>query len=152
MNCIKNLLLFLSLLGLLATGCGKDTTLHPLTGNVKLGGKPYERLLVYFRPIDRVVDEYNMGVGETDKDGVLTLRSTAGNGLVKGNYRVTFSYGITKMNGREIEVSMDEKVESPSVTSEELVPEKYTDWEQSPVEFTVSKAGPNHFEFDIPAQ
>jgi hypothetical protein len=37
-----------------------------------------------------------MGVGETDKDGVLSLRSSVGMVLAKGKYRVTFSCYVLK--------------------------------------------------------
>ena len=133
-------------------GCGQDTTLHSISGQVTLAGIPRERLLVYFRPIDKVVNAYNLGVGETDKTGRLTLRSTAGDGLVKGKYRVTFSYGLTKINGQEIALPTDRKEESSSVVSVEQVPEKYTDSEQSPVEFEVVAGGENRLEFDIPGK
>jgi hypothetical protein len=38
---------------LLAAGCGKsDPPVYPITGKVTLGGKPYERVIVYFRPVN----------------------------------------------------------------------------------------------------
>ncbi len=135
---------------MLLVGCGQDTTLHAISGQVTLAGVPRERLLVYFRPIGKLVNEYNLGVGETDKTGRLTLRSTAGDGLVKGKYRVTFSYGLTKINGREIALPTDRKEESTTVVSVEQVPEKFTDSDQSPVEFEVVAGSENRLEFDIP--
>jgi hypothetical protein len=131
-------------------GCGRDTTLHPVTGKVTLGGMPYERLLVYFRPIDKPADEFTMGVGETDPAGVLTLRSTAGNGLVAGKYRVTFSCPTLSVNGREVNVSTDKKEENPAAKIIERVPLQFTEWEQSTVEFEIVAGKPNHFEYDIP--
>lgn len=138
------------LLVLAVVGCGRDTTLHPLTGKVTLGGLPYERLLVYFRPIDKPADEYSLGVGETDSSGVLTIRSTAGNGLVAGKYRITFSCPSLTVNGREIQVSTDTKEENPAVEIVERVPPQFSEWEQSTVEFEIVAGKPNHFEYDIP--
>src|SRR6478735_9241891 len=63
---------------LLSSGCGGPPPLHPIKGKITLGGKSYNRLIVYFRPAEGKADEYNLGVGETDKDGILTLRSAGG--------------------------------------------------------------------------
>ncbi len=143
-----NCILFVVLI--VTAGCGRDTTLHPLTGKVTLGGVPYERLLVYFRPLDKPADEYSLGVGETDKAGELTLRSTAGNGLVAGKYRITFSCPSLSIHGREIQVSTDTKEENPAVEIVERVPPQFSEWDQSTVEFEIVAGKPNHFEFDIP--
>jgi hypothetical protein len=132
-----------------SSGCRKDTTLHTVSGKVTLGGKPYNRLIVYFRPISAKVTEYNMGVGETDAQGTMTLRSTAGNGLIQGKYRVAFSHLIVP--GAREAISMDQKQEMPkSVAPVEKVPEPYADWENSPVVFEVKANDENYFEYDIP--
>ena len=79
----------LSLLIALTIGCG-EPELHSVSGKVTLNGRSYNRLLVYFRPIDTPTKPYNMGVGETDAEGNLALRSTAGMGLARGKYKVFF--------------------------------------------------------------
>ena len=141
--------LALVLLIVVMTGCGGDPALHEITGKVTLGGKSYNRLLVYFRPIDQKVTKFNLGVGETDQKGELALRSTAGNGLAAGRYKVVFS--CLQMEGSDKAVPTDEKVDdNPNMKVVELVPAKYATEDETPVEFEV-KAGQNVFEFDIPS-
>jgi hypothetical protein len=119
-----------------------------------MGGKGYERLIVYLRPVSGTVTEYNLGVGETDKSGTLTLRSTAGNGLQAGEYKVTFTYKIPKTGGSK-PVGPDEKPDDVAgVEFIELVPPPYDDGtssETTPQRFTV-KPGENVLEFDIPTK
>lgn len=144
-----NRYVLICLLMLGAAGCG-DPVLHPVTGKVTLGGKPYERLIVYFHPIERKPTEFNVGVGETDKDGNLTLRSTAGGGVERGKYRVTFTC-VVPLNRRSNGASglSDDKTDDDRMLkTKELVPAEYSG-ESSPVEFEI-KAGENFFEYDIP--
>lgn len=146
---LMSLLLVVFVLGM--TGCG-DPPLHKVEGNVTLGGKSYNRLLVYFRPIDEKVNQFNMGVGETDATGRLALRSTAGDGLQAGKYRVSFSCmqsdssrGNEALGGEKLDDDRDVKIV-------ELVPSPYDaeeNMDQSPLEFEV-KSGVNVFDFDIP--
>jgi hypothetical protein len=131
-------------------GCSGPPDLHPITGKVTLGGKPYKRLIVYFRPKDKPVNEYNLGVGETDKKGELTLRTTAGNGLAPGVYRVSFSCIVTS-DGKSLGISDEKADDDRFLETEEIVPEPYSDDELSPVEFEVKSRGENRFDFDIPA-
>jgi hypothetical protein len=137
------------LLSISVAGCGKDTTLHPISGKVTMGGKSYYRLLVYFRPISGEVDQYNLGVGETDATGVLTLRSTAGDGLVAGKYRVSFSLLVVPGSDEAVDpnVKRERRQDRPAI---EKVPAQYADAEQSPVTFEVTSGGSNYFEFDVP--
>ncbi len=141
--------------GLMLVGCGPDRQLHSVSGSVTLGGKGYERLLVYFRPVDRVPDETCLGVGETDASGRLTLRSTAGDGLAKGNYRVSFSCAYMQGSRTTVADPTGEKGDDTATREEftvvERVPELYTDAEQSPVTFEIVPGGDNQFVFDIPA-
>ena len=113
-----------------------------------MGGKPHERLIAYFDPINRKVNEFNLGVGETDADGNLTLRSSAGNGLAVGSYRVSFTYEIRE-SGKSRGLS-DEKDDSEFASPpKEMVPEPYCDRRNSPVEFQINRSA-NEFNFDIP--
>jgi hypothetical protein len=131
---------------LASVGCGPDRTLHSLSGKVTLGGKPFNRLIVYFRPVDKEVNEYNLGVGETDASGTLRLRSTAGEGLNKGKYRVSFS--CVQVRGQIVDPS--KKLDTDrNIEYDELVPDPYASPEESPVIFEI-KPGSNSFEFDIP--
>lgn len=133
----------------LSQGCGPPD-LHPVKGKVTLGGKSYARLLVYFRPINQQANAYTMGVGETDAEGNLGLRSTAGDGLAAGRYRVHFSCPVA--SDRRGIIQTDEKADdNRSVKVVEQVPGKYADPENSPVEFEI-ESGENLFEFDIPTK
>lgn len=145
---LKNLLVVVTLFSaMFFVGCG-EPSLNPVAGKVTLGGKSYERLLVYFRPIDDQATVYNMGVGETDAEGNLALRSTAGQGLARGKYRVFFS--CVTMQGQSKAVGMDEKADdNRNARVIERVPQLYTDEQTSPVEFEI-RSGENNFIFDIP--
>jgi len=133
-------------------GCGGDPALHSLSGKVTLGGKSYSRLLVYFRPIEGKIDQFNLGVGETDASGTLSLRSTAGMGLASGKYRVSFS--CMQPEGGKASASTDEKPDDDrNIRMVELVPEPYdneNNADSSPLEFEIKPGVENHFEFDIP--
>ena len=140
-------------ISLFAIGCGGAPPLHPVSGKVTLGGQSHDRLLVYFRPVDEPVTQFNLGVGETDKDGNLKLRSSGGMGLQTGRYRVTFSCFVLGESALGVDQKVDEL--SPGLQDAEpkqMVPPPYLEQEggeTSPVEFEI-KSGQNVFEFDIP--
>jgi 5-hydroxyisourate hydrolase-like protein (transthyretin family) len=141
--------LVLLLAALTTTGCGKPT-LYPLSGKVTLGGKPQERLLVYFRPVSGVVTEYNMAVGETDKEGNLRISSSAGQGLAAGEYKVTFT--CKKLKSGAVVGSSDKPDDYGNVVVLELVADDHVDGlanETTPVRFTV-KPEANVFNYDVP--
>ncbi|PQO32274.1 hypothetical protein DTL21_18795 [Bremerella cremea] len=148
---LGRLIVLLGIVSLLA-GCG-DPALHPITGKVSLDGKTYERLLVYFHPLDREPNEFSIGVGETDKDGVLVLRTSAGPGIATGNYRVTFSCIQALRGGKTLTLGAgSEKADDDrSLVTKDIVPPQYGSKTESPVEFQV-KSGENIFEFDIPGK
>jgi hypothetical protein len=132
-------------------GCG-DPQLYPVTGEVTLGGKPHDRLLVYFHPIDREPSTFTVGVGETSKDGVLALRSTAGDGLAAGKYRVSFAcYVIQGSSNQTIGLDGDKPDDDRKLVTQDIVPPPYGSAEDSPVEFEVRSSGENSFSFDIPS-
>lgn len=153
----RSMLFITMLVGcLILGGCGGDPPLHTLSGKVTLGGKSYSRLLVYFRPMEGKVNQFNLGVGETDAAGVLRLRSTAGMGLVAGKYRVSFSCMQPKNNRAAENMKPDEKPDDDrNIQMEELVPTPYdneTNADTSPLEFEVKPGIENLFEFDIPVK
>ncbi len=144
--------LLTSMLLVFGLGCNSEPELHKLTGKVTLGGKSYNRLLVYFRPVDRDVDVYRLGVGETDAQGNLQLRSTAGDGLAAGEYRVNFSCLQAGRDGEIIGMSDEKPDDNPNVVAVELVPSPYSDEANSPVTFQIKSNQDNFFEFDIPVK
>lgn len=150
----KILLIFPGLLWVLLPGCWGPPTIYPITGKVTLGGKSFERLLVYFRPIKGEVNSYNLGVGETDKNGELKLGSAGGQGIAAGEYRVSFSCVYLKSSGKAVSSSEKPDDAGGGVVSIERVKPPYdaaTSQESSPVLFKVKK-GENRFDFDIPAK
>jgi hypothetical protein len=145
---------------LLAAGCGKsDPPVYPITGKVTLGGKPYERVIVYFRPVNGEINAFNLGVGETEKDGTLKMRSSGGMGVMAGEYKVTFTYQMVKTAQGARAVGADEKASEVggggNVTAVEMVPDTHAAGkaeETTPVRFTVKPGDDNRFEFDIPSK
>lgn len=131
------------------SGCGGPPPLHSITGKVSLGGKTYPRLIVYFYPESGRVGSHNLGVGETDSTGKLTLRSTAGDGLAAGDYKVFFSCMVTP-SGSVVDAGNEKFDDRRAVETVELVPEAYTSDETTPVTFVVRRKAENIFEFDIP--
>lgn len=136
--------------------CTTEPELHAISGKVTLGGKPYERLIVYFRPQEGEITRFNMGVGETDAQGNLSLRSSAGMGLARGKYRVSFScYVVKGGQALGIDQKVDEIAGGEKAIPVEMVPRPYVEdtvsGEVSPVEFEI-KPGDNAFEYDIPAK
>lgn len=134
-------------------GCWGDPELHKVSGKVTLKGKSYNRLIVYFRPMEGKVNKFNMGVGETDPKGNMTIRATKDLGLAEGKYRVSFSCIVDKYSKKLEGTATDEKDDdNPNAKKIELVAPPYdeaTSSDKSPVEFEV-KAGENVFNFDIP--
>lgn len=105
------------------------------------------------RPVEGPVDKFRMGVGETDADGVLTLRSTAGDGLAEGQYRVSFSCMVQKRSGKKATLDPNEKHDDDrTLITEELVPMPYSSDSESPVLFEIGESEVHEFKFDIPAQ
>jgi hypothetical protein len=142
-------------LGALA-GCGKkDPPVYEVKGKVTLGGKAYPRLLVYFRPVSGDSTGFNNAVGETDKDGTLTVRSTGGLGLQTGEYKVTFTCQVPKANtAAAAKLAASDKPDEAGVTMTELVPASHAETkanDTTPVRFTVT-SGANEFNFDVPAK
>lgn len=139
------------------SGCGGPPPLYPIEGKVTLGGKPYERLIVYFRPVSGEVNQYSLGVGETDKDGNLKVRSSAGMGVMAGEYKVTFTLQMMKTRQGTRAVGADDKPSESGIggTAVELVPDDYRAGkaeETTTARFTVKPTQDNRYEFDIPAK
>ena len=135
-------------------GCNSEPAIYPITGKITIGGESHERLIVYMRPIDQVVNQFNMGVGETDSDGNMKFGSAAGDGLAAGKYRVSFSF--MQMPSGDTINALNEKVgEDGGEQPMEMVPSPYdykTNADTSPLEFEVeARADTNQLIFDIPS-
>lgn len=88
-------LLFLTLLILTLPGCGGDGKLAPVSGTVKLNGKPVAGVEVMFQPVagESVNDPGPAAVGLTDADGHYTAKVIGEDksGATVGKNRVMFS-------------------------------------------------------------
>ena len=148
---VKNLFYFVGLILVVASGCSDPAT-HDVTGKVTLGGKPYNRLIVYMRPVSGTPTKFTTGVGSTDAEGNLSFGSNVG-GLAAGTYRVTFSLRVTPKGKRLKKDDKGDEDRSGPEYQVEAVPPPYDDVtsaDKSPVEFVISNSGDNRFEFDIP--
>ncbi|MGL6074696.1 MAG: hypothetical protein ACRC8S_11090 [Fimbriiglobus sp.] len=133
------------------SGCGGKPKVYPVSGKVTLKGKPYERLIIYFRPLSGEVTQWNMAVAETDKNGEFkSILVADGNGLQAGEYKVSFSV-IQTASGKSISSSDKPDDGGATVVMKELVAKPYDSTsEDTPVRFTVKPTGENVFTFDIP--
>lgn len=150
---MKLCLILLCVVSLLTLGCNSEPAIYSMTGKVTLGGKAYERLIVYLHPLEGPVTRHNTGIGQTDANGMMKLVTSAGDGIAAGKYRVSFSC-YRASNGKA--VSRNEKLSEiggrkDSVATEpvNLVPAPYNSSTDSPVEFNV-ESGSNTYNFDIP--
>lgn len=153
---IPAILVLVTTLTMLAS-CGKSAPpVYPVSGKVTLGGKAYKRLLVYFRPANGPVNEYNMAVGETDDQGTLAVQGNAGVGMPVGEYKVTFTCQVPKGNkSNAAKAGPDDKPSELGYETVELVPDSHAEGkanETSTVLFTVKKSGDNVFTYDIPSK
>jgi hypothetical protein len=151
---MKSYVILLFLVSLLLLGCNTEPAIHSLSGKVTLGGKAYERLIVYLHPIDGPVTRHNTGIGETDAKGMMKLVTSAGDGIAAGKYRVSFSC-YQAAGGQAID-SRTEKLSEVGGRKDgnakepvNLVPAPYNSSTVSPVEITV-ESGSNTFDFDVP--
>jgi hypothetical protein len=135
----------------MASGCGLEPALHPVSGKVTVGGKTYSRVIIYFRPLEEKITKFNLGVGETDSTGNFMLGSNAGPGIAAGKYRVSFSCFQTA-TGQTIDLEGAKPDERAGPAVREIVPAPYDaefNLESSPLIFEV-KRGENVFDFDVP--
>lgn len=89
--------LFICLASLCVLGCGSSgpgaPTLYPVTGSLKVEGKPLEGIIVQLMPTDEKSNA-KPGVGKTDKDGNFKILSNGDKGAAAGNYKVVLNSGV----------------------------------------------------------
>jgi hypothetical protein len=128
-----------------AAGCSGDPKLVPVTGVVKLDGKPVEGVRVYFWPTDMSVKSFQsrMAIGFSDKEGRFALRGTNGDGIAAGDYKVTFARPMAR--GK---VTTDPNQKAEETGARETLKPEYTDQDKTKQTATVSEA--NHeFVFEL---
>ena len=128
-----------ALILLSATGCPKRTFPHaPVSGTVKINGKPVEGAKVRFQPVSKG-NSGEAGGGSyatTDKDGKYTLKLILqdGEGAVVGEHRVHISTGAPEGDS-----------DAPKIVGERVPPE----WRDGQHTFTVPQEGTDSADFNI---
>lgn len=120
----RNLAIILVMIGMM-TGCGSHSPeipegLIPVTGTVKLDGKPTANITVIFNPSNKTGGTGGYGVTDNQGKYALTHRSNQ-SGVEEGEYIVTFSK-IGLPDGSPIPEGKD----AADVGATQLLPEKFT--------------------------
>ncbi|MCE2800643.1 MAG: hypothetical protein LW724_13980 [Planctomycetaceae bacterium] len=128
--------LFLLVLSLVVSaGCGDSINqkTYPVTGEVRLDGKPFKGLTVVLRPVDKTnFKRQEIPQGITDENGKYTIYTYMSNdGAPAGDYKV----GIALMQPVD-EEGGDQVKRDPN---QPLFPPKYADPETSGLKATVDK-------------
>jgi hypothetical protein len=128
-------------------GCGRSGYV-PVSGVLKVNGKPYRNALVQFQPIASS-DNPNPGrasAGYTDENGQFKLKTDDGHqGAVVSRHRVRITTKYSdKLHGYEVwDASLNKAVKA---ASDPIPPE----WSyESKKEFEVPPGGTDHADFDV---
>lgn len=129
-------LLFLGLV-IAACGCGGGSRTVPVSGQVKLDGRPLADAQVTFRPDSKELNPGPASYGKTDADGRFTLRTMDDRGgAVVGPHKVRVSIPVKVPGGNE---------DAPSV---DKLPAKYSG-EDSVLRVTVPEGGTKDANIDL---
>ncbi len=134
----------LALPALLAAGCGRGSSVAPVSGAITMDGKPLPNAAVFFQPIGSEKN-INPGPGSdamTDANGKYTLKvvGTKQIGAVVGWHRVEISAYI---RDKKIDPKSDQRERPPK----NLVPPEYND--KTTLEIEVPRAGTNKADFNV---
>jgi hypothetical protein len=148
MRCIAFLsLAFPVLAGVLGCGSGVEKpeyNVHPVTGVVKVNGKPEALVSVSFIPVDGAKADQTTATGTTNESGEFTLSIPGGKeGAPAGQYRVIFTK-LLKRDGTPL--GPDEM--AADAGAENVLPAIYADPAQTPQGAEVPEGG-KKFEFEI---
>jgi hypothetical protein len=128
-------LVFIVLFVFLSVGCGDSINqkTYPVTGEVRLDGKPFKGLTVVLRPVDKTnFKRQEIPQGITDENGKFSIHTyTSSDGAPAGDYKV----GIALMQPVDEEGGDQVKRE----LNQPLLPPKYADPETSGLKVTVDK-------------
>jgi hypothetical protein len=119
----------------LSIGCSDSINqkTYPVTGEVRLGGKPFKGLTVVLRPVDKTnFKRQEIPQGITDENGKFSVHTyTTNDGAPAGDYKI----GIALMQPLDDEGG-DQVKRDPN---QPIVPTKYADPETSGLKATVDK-------------
>ena len=135
---------------LVATGCGSSSRYAPVSGTVRLNGQPYKDAVVTFQPMATSTNS-NPGRGSsayTDESGRFVLRTDDGdNGAAIGKHRIRIA---TKVGGRMAydpeKGSPDSGPAGPKLSSDPI-PRSWN--AESDKEFDVPPGGTDQANFEI---
>ena len=130
---------------LLAAGCGGPPELVPVTGTVKIDGKTYRAVRIHFEPLvpSQKTTVYQLGLGITDDQGKFSLKSSGGDGIEAGEYKVTFSRVVS---GGKVQAEEGKKPEGNG--ARETLPDHLTKMDKTKEIAKVSKDS-HDFVFDL---
>ncbi len=136
-TCWLTVTLVAACLGPGLTGCGRGDRLptYKTTGSVLFSdGKPLEGGTIVFESVDHPVTARS-GI---ELDGTLTLSTYGkGDGAVAGSHRVAIS------------PAMNMAIDRDEVRTPRVIHPRYTDIDESGLEFEVNAEGPNEFEIEV---
>ena len=153
-------LLLICLMGCSSAGSGA-LPLHPVTGTLKVDGKPLEATSVALMPVD-IASKAKPAVGMTDKDGNFKIATNGDRGAAAGSYKVVLGgAGVTESSGSQRQLTPAEQVAETMKQQAELVktrgvpvakkykfPSEWADAKTSPKTFEV-KTGTHTLNIDI---
>jgi len=132
------------MLGLLLCGCGPSRpSVHPVSGEVWLGDRPFPNADITFVPRNS-----RAALAQTDAAGRFKLRTwTEGDGAVAGEHVVC----IVKHDEAGPPPRRQGSPADPYADAfrKNVAPAKYASPVTSPLRATVTPAGPNEFRFDL---
>lgn len=114
---------FVGLLLLCAVGCsqGPDQPLplYPVTGSVKVGGKPLAEVAVQLIPVDEKT-RAKPGIGKTDKDGNFTITTNGDRGANAGKFKVVLGTSSQQQEQKMSSMSYEEQQKARYAASEKF--------------------------------
>ena len=148
---MKHAFYFVMIVALCTTlGCGgtKAIKTEYIEGKVTYKGEPVAGVSIAFSPVN--AGEGNPAYGGTDSSGKYKIQTTLGapgKGTTPGEYIVLVNKTKGVPTGRFDVDSDGNRYEVSDVRS--VLPEIYNDRAKTPLRATVTKGGPNKFDFDL---
>ncbi len=123
---------------LVALGCSSRSNRLPVNGSVTVDGAPGSLTILTFWPEDPNAAPGTGGRVTTDEQGKFSIGDEKeGTGLVKGDYKVTFSRFVDK-NGKAVHGGGKKSEAAYDVPSKESIPDAYREQTSTPVSAKVA--------------
>ena len=137
----------LTVFSLYVFGCGERNATEYIEGTVTYKGAPVEEANISFSP---TASEGVSAFGHTDAKGkyvIQTLHGAVGRGTTPGEYKVTITKTVGIPTGEKRKIPGGSEFEV--MKYEEMLPKAYVSITSTPLTVTVTKGGPNKFDFDL---